>query len=109
MPIYDDDETSAFEDPRPSRRDHQDSWDFELDPDARDIVPDDLATVRCGFCKKLIFEDALRCPYCRNLQLDSQQNRKPLWFWLTAVFCILAIGGIFSALLLLGSLPWHTK
>ena len=108
MPVYDDDELSSFDEPRHARRDgHEESWDFE-EPDARDVVPDDLATVRCSHCRKYIFEDALRCPYCKNLQLEVRADKKPLWYLAAVIFCILVLGG-FSFLNFLGMLPWHLK
>jgi uncharacterized OB-fold protein len=68
-----------------------DSWDAVDDgPDVADIVPDELTTVRCTSCKKYIFEDSVRCPYCKHLQLEDERNRKPRWLVLTAIVCIFA-------------------
>jgi hypothetical protein len=53
-----------------------------------------MTTVRCTHCRKLIFEDLVRCPYCRELQLEEHQQRKPLWFLVTVIFCVVATGGV---------------
>ena len=62
--------------------------------------PDDVETVRCTRCKKHILEDSERCPYCGHYQLADERNRKPLWFVVTVVVCVilcaLIIGGIMS-------------
>ena len=108
MPVYDDDETSSFEEPRRSPRDWRDEDSLDEGPDVRDMVPDDFTTVRCTQCRKYIFEESIRCPYCKHLQLESEQNRKPLWHWIAVFLCILVLGG-FTALALLGMLPWPTK
>ena len=72
-----------------------DDWSLEDEgPDDRDLVPDEMPTVRCTHCRKLIFEDLVRCPYCRQLQLEERQNRKPLWFIVTVVFCVISASGI---------------
>ena len=57
------------------------------DPDSRDLVPDDLATLRCQKCRKWILETTERCPYCHHWQARSRFN-KPLWFMATAIACI---------------------
>ena len=92
MPIHDDD--------MPDSPDDRDSTDWRWDRDARDDdievrdkTPDDFTTVRCTKCKKLIFEDAIRCPYCKHLQLEEEQTRKPVWFWITVFLCVLMMGG----------------
>ena len=67
---------------------------------------DDDDTVRCTRCKKYILEDSVRCPYCGHYQLDDQQNRRPLWFILTVILCVLLIGG-YLLLGLLRIIPWQ--
>src|SRR3954452_24133862 len=85
-----DDESRSGEVPRArgggGARD--DSWDRDS-PDIADITPDDLNTVRCGRCKKFIFEDSVRCRYCKHLQLEEQAQKKPLWIIIAAVLCII--------------------
>ena len=93
----DDDDSRSGEVPRARGRGGQggardDSWDRDS-PDIADITPDDLGTVRCQSCKKYIFEDSVRCPYCKHLQLEEPVHRKPLWIILAAVLCILGFAG----------------
>jgi hypothetical protein len=93
MPVFDDDDDSQNAYGYGNSRDDHDSWDVAHErPD--DIVPDELDTVRCGNCRKMIFEDSVRCPYCKHLQLEDERNRKPLWFVITVVLCILAMTGV---------------
>jgi hypothetical protein len=111
MPVYDDDEESHGEAYSP-RRDTRgrggsggEEWSVEDEgPDDRDLVPDEMTTVRCAHCRKLIFENLVRCPYCRQLQLEEPRERKPAWFVLTVIFCVLAVGGV-SVLALLRLWP----
>lgn len=107
MPTHDDDDFfQGFEESRRPRGGGKggDSWDLD-DPDVRDLAPDDFATIRCTHCRKLILEDSIRCPYCKEWQTGAKRNRKPLWFVITAIVCILVIGG-YAILALLGHLPW---
>lgn len=113
MAVYDDDEESPGE-AYPRRRDTRgrggsggghEEWSVEDEgPDDRDLVPDEMTTVRCTHCRKLIFENLVRCPYCRQLQLEEPGHRKPAWFVLTVIFCVLAAGGV-SVLALLRLWP----
>ncbi|MCL2646617.1 MAG: zinc-ribbon domain-containing protein [Phycisphaerales bacterium] len=67
---------------------------------------DDAETIRCTRCGKYILEDSERCPYCGHYQLADEHNRRPLWFILTVILCILLIGsGLIFGLLEL--LPWR--
>jgi hypothetical protein len=76
-------------------------------PDEDEMTaPDDFATVRCTRCRKLIFEDAEQCPYCKHWQAEDERSRKPLWFILTAILCIAMLSGL-GALLLLGRISWR--
>lgn len=84
MPAFNDDDEYGTE---------HDSWDAVDDgPDVADIVPDELTTVRCTNCRKLIFEDCVRCPYCKHLQLEDERNRKPRWFVLTTILSVFLVG-----------------
>jgi len=120
MPLFDDDDDrqdygDSYSSPRGTRRKggggggkgggggggrgghgkDDDDWSIEDEgPDDRDLVPDEMPTVRCTNCRKLIFEDLVRCPYCRELQLEERQNKKPLWFIVTVVFCAISVSGI---------------
>ncbi len=51
-------------------------WD-----DGSDDSDDELATVPCPHCRRLIPEDTPRCPYCENYisDEDSPPMRKPWW------------------------------
>jgi hypothetical protein len=108
----DDDESQNFrfeEGQRPARRrggrkgeERDDSWDRD-DPEIADLTPDDLGTVRCTQCKKWIFEDSVRCPYCKHLQLEDDHNRKPRWIVFAAIACIIGMAfwlliGVFDIL-----------
>jgi hypothetical protein len=91
-----DDDSRSGEAPRARGRGQggarDDSWDRDS-PDIADITPDDLGTVRCGHCKKYIFEDSVRCPYCKHLQLEEPTHKKPLWIIIAAILCILGFAG----------------
>ena len=111
MPAFDDDddlESYPFdESPRARRGRREGSWDVEDEgPDERDLAPDTLSTVRCTSCRKLIFEDSVRCPYCKDLQMELRQSRRPIWFWLAVIFCALTVGG-FGILWFLGISLWR--
>jgi hypothetical protein len=111
MPVFDDDDdfqnfgetsSSSRRNARGRGEGRGDEWSVEDEgPDDRDLVPDEMTTVRCTRCGKLIFEDLVRCPYCREMQLEAHRNRKPLWFLVTVIFCVIATGGV-SILWLLG-------
>jgi DNA-directed RNA polymerase subunit RPC12/RpoP len=80
-----DDDSSEFND---------DSWSVDDDFDEVDITPDDFITVKCVRCRKLIFEDANQCPYCKHWQLSHEQTRHPLWLRVTAIICIAGMLGL---------------
>jgi hypothetical protein len=71
-------------------KERDDSWDRD-DLDLADVAPDDLGTVRCTECRKWIFEESIRCPYCKHLQLEDEQQRKPRWVILAAIAGILGM------------------
>lgn len=98
MPIYDDDNPG---DTSRDFRDDEQSWDVDEDPGSREITPDDFTTVRCSRCKKLIFEDAEQCPYCKHWQMEAHLTGRPLWFKITVFFCIAVMVPGALALLLL--------
>jgi hypothetical protein len=109
MPAFDDDDLSNY-DERPARgaggMGGEGSWDVEDEgPDERELVPDEMVTVRCTHCRKFIFEDTIRCPYCSHLQLEPAQSKKPLWFVTTVVILIGLLSG-FSVTYILGLWPW---
>jgi predicted amidophosphoribosyltransferase len=54
--------------------------------------PDD-ATITCPACRRQIYEDASRCPYCGadvDAMLPSIFKGRPVWFILLAVFGLLS-------------------
>jgi hypothetical protein len=97
MPIHDEDDDHLFH--------HSDSPGHDADEHEM-TAPDDFSTVPCTRCKKLIFEDTEYCPHCKHYQLDNERNRKPLWFILTAILCIVMLSGI-VALMLSGKIQWR--
>lgn len=104
MAIYDDDTENG--DGGKGARGRDDDWEVEDDgPDDRDLVPDEQVTVRCTACRKWIFEDTVRCPYCKQMQLEFEKEKKPVWFMATVVICVGAMGG-FGLMKLVGLWPW---
>lgn len=101
MPIHDEDNDP----PDLFRRSRNQSRDEDADEHEM-TAPDDFSTVPCTRCRKLIFEDTERCPYCKHYQLEEERNRKPLWFTLTAIILFICFSGVL-ALLLIGKLLWH--
>jgi hypothetical protein len=80
MAVEDDDfENYQLGDAQRRRDGEYDEDDSRDDPDPRDLVPDELATIRCQHCRKWILELTHRCPYCKQLQLE-RTSRKPFWF-----------------------------
>lgn len=79
--------------PRPDDDDDApDAWDDEFDS-GDDSDDGDEPTVACPSCRREIFEDSPRCPYCgRYVSLeDSNAPRKPLWVIVTALVCLAAV------------------
>src|SRR6185295_17562237 len=98
MPIYDDDDDQRYS------ADSHAPWEVERDSaEIRDIVPDDLVTVPCTECGKLIFEISHRCPYCKELQQFEDPHRKPVWLWIAATISAIAMAtlAVLTILLLL--------
>jgi hypothetical protein len=75
-----------------------DDWSEEID-DLDEIgedgveADDEAETVPCPYCRRRIFEDAVRCPYCERYlsDLDAPPARKPWWIIVGAVACLYAI------------------
>lgn len=79
-----------------------DEWDDDLDdrefpdPDEDDDEDDSNATIPCPYCRRPIYEDAVRCPYCEQY-LSKEETfmhhlRKPIWI---IVGTIMALAGFF--------------
>lgn len=107
----DDDSQSSFEEASWSAGDRADgagagdgidSWDELRLPEGRQMQArrgDDCATVTCGECGKLIFDDTPRCPYCGFLQLEAAREKKPWWFVATVIFLAVMLSGVASIVL----------
>ena len=52
---------------------------------------DDGDTAACPECGKMIYDDAQRCPHCGNYISPEAPGRKPLWFVVVAIVCVLLI------------------
>ena len=97
MAVEDDDfENYRLGDAQRRRDGDYDDDDSRDDPDPRDLVPDEMATVRCQNCSKWILEMTARCPYCKQMQME-RASRKPLWFVIALGFSI--IGAILVILI----------
>ena len=80
MAVEDDDfENYRLGDAQRRRDGEYDREDSRDEPDPRDLVPDELATLRCQNCGKWILELTHRCPYCKHIQ-EERRSRKPFWF-----------------------------
>ena len=53
----------------------EDVWDED------DGEEDEETTIPCPYCRRPIYEDAPRCPYCENyiVEEDAASRRKPWW------------------------------
>ena len=99
MAIEDDDfENYRLGDAQRRRDGEYDEEDSRDEPDARDLVPDEMATVKCQGCGKWILEMTHRCPYCKHVQ-EERGSRKPLWIVLGVGFGILAVIGLILLLI----------
>jgi len=105
----DDDSQNSFEEASwspgegreegPASGEGADSWDDVKLPEVRQMQArpgDDCATVKCGECGKLIFEDTPRCPYCGFMQLEAAREKKPWWFLATVIFLVVMLSGVVS-------------
>ena len=60
-------------------------------PDESDI--DDAETDPCPYCKKPVYEDTVRCPYCGayiNLE-DEPPSPKQTWFLIAVIAAIVVV------------------
>lgn len=69
----------------------EDSWDeddtdWDPDEESNGIGP----TVACRYCRREIYEDAVRCPHCGNYlsQEDAGNEGKPLWIIVGTLLCL---------------------
>ena len=83
--------------PRPDDDDDgveaDDAWDDD-DADSGDDPDDgDEPTVPCPWCRREIFEDSPRCPFCERYlsREDVAAPRKPLWVIVTALVCLAVV------------------
>ncbi|MEM8734248.1 MAG: hypothetical protein AAGG44_08500 [Planctomycetota bacterium] len=62
-------------------------WDDSADEGWDD---DETSTVPCPFCKREIYEEAIRCPYCDQYVegLSSPKPSQPTWVLWTAVLLL---------------------
>ena len=47
-------------------------------------------TQPCPFCGKEVYELAEICPHCHNYIAPDEPGRKPLWFTVAVVLCLVA-------------------
>jgi len=89
------------------RRDSYDEWDdddrdwsehaYDEDRDDEfdgvDEDEDDDETVPCPHCRRLVYEDAERCPHCGSYlsREDAPREAKPLWVVATVLVVLAAI------------------
>ena len=99
MPAFDDEDSLHGEPPYRARNSRgggggdDDSWDVEDEgPEDWDLVPDEMPMAPCCRCRKLIFEDSVRCPYCKWLQTQEHWRKRPLWFVAAALLALIAFG-----------------
>jgi len=80
---------------------HEDEEGFEPGDDDTDLEDDDdeeEPTVPCPYCRRQIYEDAQRCPYCENYisaedapTQGSVASQKPLWFVVGMLLCLFIV------------------
>ena len=81
MPFDDPD----FPPPTPRRR----SRPIDEDPDPADLTRASGDFIPCPRCRKLIFEDAEQCPYCKHFVAHAARRRQPRWVVYTIVLAII--------------------
>lgn len=76
----------------------EDTEDDESDgsaegPDEADMI-DEPAEVPCPYCKRLIWEDSPRCPYCGSYigAEDAPRRRSWMWIVIVALLVLLLLG-----------------
>lgn len=70
----------------PPAPDHEDSW-------GDDLSEDEIPTETCPHCRRLIPEDAPRCPYCEQYvsEEDAPPARKPWWIVVGALLSLIVV------------------
>jgi predicted nucleic acid-binding Zn ribbon protein len=78
MNVQDDDEEDLDDSEAPDDADLDDA-------DAADETP-------CPLCGKVIYEQAQRCPHCGSfVSAEHLRNRKPLWFVVGLIVCLIVV------------------
>ena len=106
--IEDDDELKNYRFSDAARGKDGDDDDRD-DPDHRDIDRDDMDTIPCPHCRKLIYPESFRCPYCKSLLTADEQagtHKKPLWVIITVIICVLLMGWWMIAAVIIWALNW---
>jgi hypothetical protein len=57
-------------------------------PDVADMAADSGEFAPCPFCRKLIFDDAEQCPYCKHFITHAIPPRQPWWLIITALVLV---------------------
>ena len=70
--------------------DFDDDDDFESDDFDDEDDDGEEETISCPYCRREIYEDAVRCPCCEQYlsQEDSPPSRRPWWIIAGAVVCL---------------------
>lgn len=71
--------------------DDESSWDESWTEGGEE--DDEDSTIPCPHCRRDIYEDAPRCPYCERYLSpeDSPRDKKPLWIVVGVLVCLLLI------------------
>ena len=79
----------------PFRHDDNDDLDDREfpEPDGEEEAQATVDTVPCPFCKQPVYDNAERCPHCRNYLFyeGAQPGEKPWWFILGVIDCLLVV------------------
>jgi len=83
MTPYTDDESDWTDDDFDGEDSGADDWNDR----------DEDSTVPCPYCRREIFEDAVRCPHCGEYisEEDAPPLEKPWWIIVGAMLCLAAI------------------
>jgi hypothetical protein len=80
----------------PFRGDDTDELDRREWPEPDSAGEDDWAadTVPCPFCKRLVYDNAERCPHCGNYLFHdgASASRKPWWVLGGVLVCLAIVG-----------------